>query len=98
MPDHAHIILERKSIISDLRNLITAFKQRTGWLLKEKTNNKYKWQKDFYDHIHRKDEDLIMQVKYIAENPVRKKMVFNWQEYKYIGSLNYNLKEILESE
>ncbi len=52
-------------------------------------------QKDFYDHIHRKDEDLIRHVRYLLENPVRKGLAARWQDYKFKGSLDYDLEEII---
>jgi len=53
------------------------------------------WQKDFYDHIHRKDEDLKKHIRYIAENPVRGGLTARWEDYPYIGSVHYNLKVLL---
>ena len=51
------------------------------------------WQKDFYDHIMRKDEDIKKHVRYILENPLRKGIVVNWKEYPYKGSTLYNFNE-----
>lgn len=57
MPDHLHLILEGNSENADVWKSITLFKQKTGfWFSKNK--KQIRWQKDFYDHIHRKDEDL----------------------------------------
>lgn len=70
MPDHLHLILEGKSEQSDLWKTIILFKQKTGfWLSQNKMSG---WQKDFYDHIHRKEDDLQKHVIYILNNPVRK--------------------------
>ncbi len=57
MPDHLHLILEGNSEKADLWKTVVLFKQKTGfWLSKNRKG--IRWQKDFYDHIHRKDEDL----------------------------------------
>ena len=91
MPDHCHFILEGKSDESDLWKTIVAFKQKTGYWLSK--NKEERWQKDFYDHIIRKDEDLIKQVRYILENPCRKNMVKYWKDYSFRGSTIYNLND-----
>jgi REP element-mobilizing transposase RayT len=63
-----------------------------GFSLRE--GDRIELQKDFYDHIHRKDEDLITHIRYLLDNPVRKGLINNWQDYKFKGSLDYNLMEI----
>lgn len=52
-----------------------------------------KWQKDFYDHILRKDEDVKKHVMYILNNPVRRGIVENWKDYPYKGSTKFNFYE-----
>jgi putative transposase len=94
MPDHLHLIMEGKSDKSDLWKMIVLFKQMTGFCFSKNTPG-IKWQKDFYDHIHRKDEDLKKQIRYILENPQRKKLVNDWKMYPYKGSLDFNLNEII---
>ena len=44
------------------------------------------WQPSFYDHVLRKDEDLLDTVKYIFNNPVRKKIVTHYLDYHLSGS------------
>jgi len=53
------------------------------------------WQKDFFDHVNKKDESLANNVKYIVDNPVRKGIVAQCQEYPFKGSIGYNLEDIL---
>ena len=94
MPDHLHILVEGKNEDSDLWRSVVSFKQKTGyWLSKNMAG--CRWQKDFYDHILRKEEDLKKHIKYILENPVRKGIVDNWYDYRFKGSLDFNLDEIL---
>jgi len=94
MPNHTHIVLEGNSIDADLWKTIVCFKQKTGfWLLKN--NLSFRWQKDFYDYIHRADGDLKKHIAYILENPVRNGLVNNWEDYPFKGSLNYKLEEIV---
>lgn len=106
MPEHLHIILEGMNKNSNLWKAVKLFKQKTGyWLSKNfdslvaagfSLRSKPKWQKDFYDHIHRKDEDLKKHIKYILENPVRAGLVQKWEDYPFKGSLDYEIFEIIK--
>jgi len=92
MPDHVHLLLGGNDENSDIKKCLDSFKQKSGfWLYKNFPE--YKWQKDYYDHILRKNEDLAVQMKYILNNPVRAGIVDNWKEYKMRGSTNHNLEE-----
>ena len=94
MPDHFHIIIEGNSEKSDLWKMMILFKQKIGfWSAQNKAD--FRLQKDFYDHIHRKDEDLKKHIMYILDNPARKGLVKNWQDYPFKGSLDFNLEEII---
>ena len=94
MPDHLHLILEGKSEGSDLWKTIVLFKQKTGfWLSKNRVG--VKWQKDFYDHIHRRDDNLKQHIRYILDNPVRKGLVDNWRDYRFKGSMGFDLERIM---
>ena len=98
MPDHCHLLIQGNVDDSDLLGFMKDFKQRSGyWLYRhggvKPTATNVKWQKDFYDHILRKDEDVKKQVYYILENPIRKGLVYNWKEYPFKGSTIYNFAE-----
>jgi putative transposase len=49
------------------------------------------WQRSFYDHFLRLDEDCMLVAKYIIGNPVRKGIVEHWEDYPFSGSLVYDL-------
>ena len=55
-----------------------------------------KWQKDFYDHILKKHEDIAVQVRYILDNPIRKGLVSSWQGYPFKGSIGCNMEDVLK--
>lgn len=80
----------------DLLKVISAFKQKTGFWF-SKNNVGAKWQKDFYDHVIKKEESLIRNIKYILDNPVRKGIVTDWQEYPFKGAIGYDLEDIVTS-
>ena len=92
MPDHSHVLIEGKSDDSDLWQCVVDFKRKSGYWLSQ---NQYsqEWQKDFYDHILRKDEGLEKQVRYILWNPVRKGLVDDWKAYPYKGSTIYDFDQ-----
>jgi len=94
MPDHLHVVNEGLSDNSDLWKMITFFKQKTGyWLAQNK--KEIRWQKDFYDYIHRREDDLKKHLIYILNNQVRKGLVSDWRKYPFKGSLDFNLEEIV---
>ena len=96
MPDHIHLVIEGCFESSDAWKSIVLFKQKAGFLLK-KHNNEWELEKSFFDHIHRKQEDLKKHVFYVLNNPVRKQLIKEWQDYEFKGSLDYNLNEMLFS-
>ncbi len=92
MPDHCHLLMEGKSDESDLWQCVVNFKRKSGyWLARNEMSEE--WQKDFYDHILRKDEDLTKQVMYILGNPVRRGLVEDWKAYPYKGSTLYDFNQ-----
>ncbi|MBI3194841.1 MAG: transposase [Ignavibacteriae bacterium] len=92
MPDHCHILLRGNEDTSDVLECMNMFKQHTGfWLYKE--YSEIHWQKDFYDHILRSEEDVRTVTLYILNNPVRKELVGHWKEYPFKGSSVHNLEE-----
>jgi len=93
MPDHFHLLIQGKGDDSNLLDFMKDFKQRSGYWLSDrslKAAATAKWQKDFYDHILRKDEDIKDQVTYILKNPIRRGLVNDWKEYPFKGSTIYN--------
>ena len=96
MPDHLHMIIKGEESNSNTKKTVELFKQKTGFWL-SKFHNQYKWQKDYYDHLIRSNEDIENQIRYILNNPVRACIVENWKEYKLSGSTIYNLDEFIET-
>ncbi|MHB8070240.1 MAG: REP-associated tyrosine transposase [Desulfobaccales bacterium] len=96
MPDHLHMIITGNNNEVDLLKVISAYKQKTGFWFSI-NNMGAKWQKDFYDHVIKKEESLIRNIKYILDNPVRKGIVTDWQEYPFKGAIGYDLEDIVTS-
>jgi putative transposase len=87
MPDHLHLLLAGEEG-SNLIKMVKQFKQLTGYLFKKETSERL-WQKSYYDHILRKEEDVVKVVRYILENPVRKGLTKHPEEYPFSGSLKF---------
>ncbi|MBI3037880.1 transposase [bacterium] len=94
MPDHQHMILTGTTGDSNILETMAGYKQKTGYWF-SKNSPEISWQKDFFDHIIRKETDLQKQVFYILENPVRKGLVSSWEEYPAKGSIGCNLEDVL---
>ena len=97
MPDHLHLLVEGINEHSDLKKFMKDFKQRTGyWYTHEESSigNKL-WQPGYYEHVLRKEESTNEILRYILNNPVRKRLVAHYLDYHYSGSLAMNIKEIL---
>jgi putative transposase len=96
MPDHLHLVLQGENADADTWRAMVHFKQHSGFWLRQH-RPAIRWQKDFHDHIVRAEEDLRAHVRYIAENPVRKGLVEEWQAYPFTGAIGCDLAAVLES-
>jgi REP element-mobilizing transposase RayT len=81
MPDHLHVLLATSS--GNLAEIIGRWKKFTGNLLRKNGMQGPFWQRGFYDHGLRKDEDVIKTAEYIVMNPVRVGLVERWEDYPF---------------
>ena len=93
MPDHLHILLKGEGYEAELKKCVNNFKQKSGFVFKQK-NKCNLWQPSYYDHILRKDEDLLTVARYILLNPVRKGLVHNFKEYSFSGSQVFQINDL----
>ena len=90
MPDHVHLLIsasDTKGITAFIRE-IKSLSTKTAW---QHGYSGIIWQRSFYDHFLRKDEDCRIVANYIVHNPVRKHIVEDWKDYHFSGSLIYEL-------
>ncbi len=90
MPDHIHLVLG-PSPSTDIIDFVGQYKnlaQRAAW--SRGVTGSF-WQRRFWDHFLRKDEQLEQVISYVLNNPVRRGMVSNWREYGFSGSLALDL-------
>ena len=81
MPDHFHLLISPRE--ANLSKILGAWKSYTGHLLKKNGLEGSCWQRGFYDHALRKEEDIQRAAEYIVNNPVRKRLVENWRDYPF---------------
>jgi len=94
MPDHVHLVLEGLSDSSDLPRFVRDWKQRTA-LDYRKTTGKDLWQRGYFDHVLRADEDTDIVARYVLTNPVRAGLVADVHEYRHIGSDTSTIGDLL---
>ncbi|MBI4318570.1 MAG: transposase [Chloroflexi bacterium] len=90
MPDHVHIVLG-PSESCDVVTFVGQFKnlaQRAAW--RHGAVGSF-WQKRFWDHFLRAEEQLERVVEYVLNNPVRAGLVEQWSDYPFSGSLEFEL-------
>jgi len=81
MPDHVHWLfqLEEKSGLSNvMKRLKACSAKRINEALKKEGAV---WQRAYYDHAVRKDEDIREIARYMIANPLRKKLVSEIGKY-----------------
>jgi putative transposase len=96
MPDHVHSLLEGLEESSDLRRLMTRWKQGTGYIHATGGGGRL-WQGGFFDHVLRDEEDRQAVVAYVLANPIRAGLVAHPSDYPYWGSSVWSREELLES-
>lgn len=82
MPDHVPLLLA--PAVENLIDLIGRWKSYTTHLVKVQEKIGRLWQRSFYDHGLRKEEDLVKVAEYIVSNPVRKGLVENVKDYPFV--------------
>ena len=68
--DHMHWILRPEGGVS-FSGIVGAVKRNVTWRLKERSGEGSLWQKRFYDHVIRDEDDLVRHLDYVHYNPVK---------------------------
>jgi putative transposase len=80
MPDHLHWLIVLQSGW-ELSEVMQRLKGRSARLLAQRTGYRPFWQRAFYDHAVRVDEDLRAIARYVVANPIRSGMVERLGDY-----------------
>jgi len=81
MADHLHLLLAPKK--GNLIDLINGWKSFTANLLRKNGLSSPCWQRGFYDHALRKEEEVREAAEYIIFNPVRAGVAKDWTDYPF---------------
>lgn len=82
MPDHVHLLLQDKDVVEFVR----VFKGKMTAIALAREPGRRLWQRSFYDHVLRKEENLVALARYIWENPVRTGLVGDPRKHRWSGS------------
>ena len=82
MPDHVHMLLQDKELLDFVR----LFKGRLTPKARAYEQCRPLWQRSFYDHALRREENLEKVARYIWWNPVRARLTDHPLHYKWSGS------------
>ena len=87
MPDHMHlIIIPKHKNISECMKSIKGFSARRMNAVFDRRG--LIWQGGFYDYILDSEEKVLSRMRYVENNPVRKGLVANPEDYGY-SSIKY---------
>jgi putative transposase len=87
MPDHFHALISMGSSGKSLGEICGAFKSLTTRIFWRRQQGKL-WQRQFFDHIIRNEEDFFETREYVWMNPARKGLVETPDEWRYSGRVD----------
>jgi putative transposase len=96
MPDHVHLLIEGTHDRSDCRQFITRGKQYSGFYFAKEFGGQL-WQRYGFERVLRDDESTLVVTRYILANPIRAGLVERVEDYPFLGSQVYSVKELLEA-
>ena len=96
MPDHIHVLAEGTEPAADFRQFVRSFKQQSSFQWKRRTGRPL-WQRSYFEHVLRSDEDTVGLARYILENPVRAGLAARPEDYPYLGSMTVSVRDLLYS-
>jgi len=96
MPDHVHLLVHGESEASECRRFIKLSKQYSGYYY-SKAFQGVLWQRYGFERTLRKEEQTLTVARYILSNPIRANLVKKVEDYPFVGSLEYELRELLAS-
>ena len=90
MPDHVHLLVGT-SAKTPLPRFVGAWKSRCYRAGRLRGYVDPFWQRSFYDHAIRADEDLRVAARYVLANPVRAGLVSDFRLYPLCGSMEFEI-------
>lgn len=88
LPDHLHIVTSPRIPGGDAMTYLDRFKGKSTRIAWQYGVRGKLWQPRSYDHLVRKEEDLLAMCNYIVENPLRLSLVDRWEDYPFSGFID----------
>jgi putative transposase len=85
MPDHVHLIVTPMVDGASSLSYVDRFKGWSSYMMRSAGYRGRVWQARSYDHVVRRDEDLLEVAAYILANPVRRGLCADFEEYPWSG-------------
>ena len=99
MPNHVHVLLTLKkkdNVSHSLPYIMQNHKRFTARKCNQILDRTGQfWHREYFDHYCRSEEEYNSIVWYILNNPVKAKLIENWQEWKYTW-IDKSLKDNIE--
>jgi len=89
MPDHVHLLIG-VGARQDLSTVVGGWKSRCYRAWRRRGCLEKFWQRSFYDHALRSEEDLLAAARYVLENPARAGLVDDYRDYPLSGSFEFD--------
>ncbi|NQT90388.1 MAG: transposase [Candidatus Omnitrophica bacterium] len=93
MPEHLHLV-----IVPQERNISQIMKGIKGFLARrinaDNQNSGSVWQTGFYDYIIDTEEKLFTKIRYIEQNPGKRRLVSKPALYRYSSAYEQNLTDL----
>ena len=96
MPDHFHALIEGGRADANLPRFVRLFKQCSSFHWKHRTGTTL-WQRGYFEHVLRAEEDSFDVARYVLHNPVRAGLVSRPEDYPFLGSLTVSVRDLLYS-
>jgi len=88
MPDHLHLLVQPPGDGTTISRFVQGLKSVSARLYWKLEGTGKLWQRGFYDHILREDEDPTTVEEYILHNPLRKGLVESAEKYPFSGIID----------
>ena len=88
MPDHMHLFVHPSDLSPSLETWIKSLKNSLSKILRATGRSSPHWQKGFFDHVLRSGESYSQKWHYVRNNPVRAKLVSEWEDWPYVGEIH----------
>ena len=95
MPDHVHVLVEGEDGCAALPEFAKRAKQYSGFHGKRVIGETI-WQAGYFERVLRETEDTRPVVAYILDNPVRRGLVANAQDYAWSGSGVFAMSDLVD--